>query len=192
MTELRIHGRGGQGTVMASEMLAAAMIHEGQSASCFPFFGQERRGAPVQAYLRYGRENMRMHNKIYTPNIVMILDAMLASGNACYQGLLPGGLVIANGQIDDIAAFAPKETASIAVIDGNKIALETMGRAITNTTMLGSFAGVTGAVKLESLLATLEDYFSGSSLKFNCECVRRGYNEVKIFAAREDGSLCPQ
>lgn len=190
MTELRIHGRGGQGTVMASEMLAAAMISEGQFASCFPFFGQERRGAPVQAYIRFGGEKTRIHNKIYTPNIVMVLDAMLVADTSCYKGLLPGGLVIANGQMNEVAALVPAEAETVAVVDGNRIALETMGRAITNTTMLGCFARVTGAVKLESLLKTLEDYFTGSALAGNCECIRRGYEEVETFAVQGSKAPC--
>lgn len=174
---------------MAAEILAAAMVKEETSVSCFPFFGQERRGAPVQAYVRYGAEKVRVRSRIYYPHIVMIMDARLANNPICYNGILSGGMVISNAPLEIVAAVAPAETSTIVTLNANEIALEVMGKAITNTAMLGCFAGATGAVKLETLKVALEDYFKGKVLKNNQDCMERGYHELKIYNRQSDGAF---
>lgn len=192
MIELRMHGRGGQGTVLAAEILASAMVAEGTSASCFPFFGQERRGAPVQAYVRYGEQQVRERSRIYNPNIVLILDTMLAANPVCYKGILPGGMVIANAPLQKMENVIPPEVSTVVTLNATEIALGETGKAITNTAMLGCFAGATGAVSVASLKKVLEDYFNGQVLLRNANCVQRGYDGICVYKRTSDGVFLPE
>ena len=79
MFEVRIHGRGGQGAVIASKILAVALFAEGKYVQAFPKFGVERRGAPVEAYIRFDEEKIYLRNEITSPDIVVILDASLGA-----------------------------------------------------------------------------------------------------------------
>ena len=189
MVEVRLHRRGGQGVVMAAEIIAASMVKEDRWASCFPFFGSERRGAPVQAFLRYGTEPARIRNKIYQPDVVMILDSMLAENTAWYRGLHNNGVVIVNSRIEAVEKLVPSECTTIVTCDANRIALEVMNRSITNSTMVGCFAAATHAVDPDTLSDTLSEYFSGKVLDFNRECLKRGFQETKEYRRQEDGSF---
>src|SRR3970040_562198 len=75
--EVRFHGRGGQGAVMGAQALAVAAAHDGDHAIAFPFFGAERRGAPVLAFTRFGKERLRTRTQVYEPHIVVVLDESL-------------------------------------------------------------------------------------------------------------------
>lgn len=77
MLEIRFHGRGGQGTVMASILLAKAFFNSGYYVQTFPVFGVERRGAPVEAYLRLDQKKILIRSNVYTPDHVVVQDAKL-------------------------------------------------------------------------------------------------------------------
>ncbi len=189
MTEVRLHGRGGQGMVKAAEILAASMLREGVPASCFPLFGSERRGAPVQSFLRYGEKRVRVRNKIYSPDVVVVSDASLAANPAWYKGLSGEGLAIVNSPAKNVTDILPPEAKTLVCVAGNDIAMEVMGRPITNTVMLGAFAGATGVVGLETLKSVLGEYFSGNTLELNRQCAEHGFNEFKTYRRQPDGSF---
>ncbi len=189
MIEMRLHGRGGQGTVMATEMIASSLLKEGQDVACFPFFGSERRGAPVQAYLRYGNERIRVRNKIYNPSIIMMFDSMLAKDSTYYKGLKSDGIVVVNSDIETMSSVVPPECQKILICNANKIALEVMNRSITNTTMIGCFARATGAIRMESVKETLSEYFSGKLLELNSICAERGFEESELYVRQDDGNF---
>jgi 2-oxoacid:acceptor oxidoreductase gamma subunit (pyruvate/2-ketoisovalerate family) len=96
MLEIRFHGRGGQGTVVATILLAKAFFQAGYHGQSFPLFGVERRGAPVEAYLRLDRSKIRVHTNVNTPDHVVVLDRTLLQNISVTRGLKPGGWVLVN------------------------------------------------------------------------------------------------
>ena len=180
MIEVRFHGRGGQGAVTSCELMAQAAIAEGKYAQAFPSFGPERRGAPLQAFLRISDEPIRLREKIYEPDVVVVLDpALLATGNV-KEGLKPEGTLVANSSksIADVrgeCGFSGRT----AVVDATKIAEEELGVPITNTTMLGALLKAVGLVKLESLKAPLDARFGKIAAK-NLKSLERAEKETQI------------
>ena len=107
MIEIRFHGRGGQGAVLASEMLAQAAFLDGKVPQSFPFFGVERRGAPVTAYARIDEKLISVRTSITAPDIVVVLDPGLLKTQPVADGLKPGGLVLVNSRKPPAEIAAP-------------------------------------------------------------------------------------
>ncbi|MBW2278866.1 MAG: 2-oxoacid:acceptor oxidoreductase family protein, partial [Deltaproteobacteria bacterium] len=148
MLELRFHGRGGQGAVTSAELLALAAIAQGKFAQAFPSFGPERRGAPVIAYARIDEKQIRNRTAVTTPNAVLVLDPSLLSIVNTSDGLAGNGFQVVNStktaaELKDEYGLAGK----LAVVNANHIAIEEIGRAITNTTLLGALVKATGLVE---------------------------------------------
>ncbi|MCK5562096.1 MAG: 2-oxoacid:acceptor oxidoreductase family protein, partial [Thermoplasmata archaeon] len=96
MIEIRFHGRGGQGAVVASNILAEAAFREGKDVQAFPYFGVERRGAPVTAFTKIDEKPIRVRSQIYEPDHVIVLDQSLLRSIDVAQGIKPGGLILVN------------------------------------------------------------------------------------------------
>lgn len=180
MGEIRIHGRGGQGTVIAAEMLANAFVLSGKYASVFPSFGVERRGSAVMAFARFGDAPIREHTRVYRPDILLMLDQSLTENPTYYEGFKHGGMIIANTKHEQNIVDLNRNQQVLASIDGVSIALEETGTAVTNTCMLGAFARATELVRLDDLKKALEMYFKGEVLAKNLRSLERGFKEVKI------------
>lgn len=180
MGEIRLHGRGGQGTVIAAEMLANAFVFGGKYASVFPSFGVERRGSAVMAFARYGEKPVRERTRVYRPDILLMFDQSLTEVLANYDGFKAGGMIIANTRHKQNIIDLDKKQQLLATIDGVSIALEETGTPITNTCMLGAFARASGLVRLADLKPALGLYFNGSVLEKNLRSLERGYAEVEI------------
>ena len=161
MIEVIIHGRGGQGVVVASEILAAAMFNEGKHVQAFPSFGAERRGAQVAAFMRGSDEPVLLRCQIARPDHVIVLDASILHNTDIGKTLKAGGWIVVNtaGRPD---LSGQTGNYQVATVDANEIAvrhgLGTRQSAIVNTAILGAFAKVTGVVRLESLLATIDQF----------------------------------
>ena len=156
--EVRFHGRGGQGAVMAAQALAVAASHDGYSAIAFPFFGAERRGAPVLAFTRFGQERLRVRTQVYEPHFVVVLDESLIGSVDVLAGLRPGGIAIVNTmRPPDRLRFSRK--AASATVDATSIALTYTKQAAANTAMLGAFAKATGLITLEGVEAGILEVF---------------------------------
>jgi 2-oxoisovalerate ferredoxin oxidoreductase gamma subunit len=179
MKEIRLHGRGGQGVVMGAEMLAYAFVLEGNHASSFPTFGAERRGAPVAAFLRFDEKPIRETHQIYEPDCVMVLDPFIGKTQVMFNGLKGDGIAVINTPKQTLEKW-PDALNVLGLVDATALALQEIGRAIVNTCMLGVIARVTGWVKLESVIASLDMNFDGTLLKKNENLVRRGYESVTI------------
>ncbi|UCG65380.1 MAG: 2-oxoacid:acceptor oxidoreductase family protein [Deltaproteobacteria bacterium] len=179
MKEIRFHGKGGEGAVMLSEMLCASLVYEGKHAASFPMFGFERRGAPVASFVRFDEEPVREKTQIYSPNCVVIIDRAQIHSELAYRGLLPGGVVVANSK-DALDKGLHENIDVVGVVDATMIALEEIGRPITNTAMLGAFAATTKWVGLEAILSVLDQYFSEDILQKNLQAAKRGYGEVSV------------
>lgn len=181
MYEVRFHGRGGQGAVMAAALLAAAMLEEGKYAVSIPAFGFERRGAPVVSFVRCSDREIRQLTNIYTPDCLICVDPSLARSVDIFSGLKPGGtLVQATHKPLAEVALAPN-VATVGLCDAVGIALQVFKRPITNTLMLGAFARTTGIVSLDALRRTLEDSdFRDAGLQQNLVALERGYHETTV------------
>lgn len=181
MHEIRIHGRGGQGAVMAAKILAKALVEEGKVAKAIPSFSFERRGAPVEAYLRFDEKPIRQITNIYHPDCIICLDPTLARAVDIFRGTKPNCVWIhaTKKSFDQIAV--PDTISRVGLCDAIGIALEIFQRPITNTIMLGALAKTTGMVSLASLNNGMETAaFRDALLDQNIEAVRRGYNETKV------------
>jgi 2-oxoacid:acceptor oxidoreductase gamma subunit (pyruvate/2-ketoisovalerate family)/2-oxoacid:acceptor oxidoreductase delta subunit (pyruvate/2-ketoisovalerate family) len=177
LIEIRFHGRGGQGAVTAVKILASAIYLEGKYTQAIPMYGTERRGAPVVAFCRVDDTRIRERDLVHEPYIVVVLDSLLSRSVDVTEGLKPGGLVLIN------YPGTYKETGlagdfKIATVDATKIALEVIGRPITNTAILGAFAKATGLVKLESLEEAIKGELPSRIIATNVETMRRAYRET--------------
>lgn len=180
MKEVRLHGRGGQGAVTSAELVATAAIDEGRFAQAFPSFGPERRGAPVAAFIRVSENQIRTREKVYHPDIVVVLDSSLPSLVNVAAGLKDDGIIILN------TAFSEEEVrerfglkAKLALVDANTIAHEVIGMPITNTTMLGALLKATGIVGMDALDEALERRF-GRIAEKNKAAMRRAFEETVV------------
>jgi pyruvate ferredoxin oxidoreductase gamma subunit len=186
--ETRWHGRGGQGTVTAARILAEAAYYEGfQGVQTIPFFGAERRGAPVAAFTRFSKEPIRIHSNVYAPDIVVVVDSTLFESGVAKitDGLKTGGILIINtpGNSDTVSRIGslPRD-AKVFTVDATsisiKLGLEVAGLALSATPMLGAFAKATGLISLDSMLEALSGTFHGGEGEKNLKAVETAYQET--------------
>ncbi len=180
MIEIRFHGRGGQGAVTSAELTALAAIEQGKYAQAFPSFGPERRGAPVMAFVRVSDEPIRTREKIYEPDIVVVLDPTLLDIVNVASGLKDNGIVVLNTtksaeEVREVSGISSK----LALVDARRIALETMGIPITNTTLLGAMLKATDLLPLSALEGPLQDRFGRIAGK-NIQASQRAYEETVV------------
>jgi 2-oxoisovalerate/pyruvate ferredoxin oxidoreductase gamma subunit len=154
MIEIRIHGRGGQGAVVASKILAVALFGEGRQVQAFPKFGVERRGAPVEAFLRLDTEKILIRSEITCPDHVVVLDATLTEVVDVTAGLAENGWIIINTPRPPGSFDHPKRF-RVACVDAGHIATElrlgSRSAPIVNTAICGAFARCTELVGLASV-----------------------------------------
>jgi len=143
MIEIKLLGRGGQGAYLSAEMLAAAFVKEGKYATAFPMFGGERRGAPVNVFVRFDDKPIRLKSQIYYPDCCIITDPVLGKLPDALKGLKPGGVVIMN-EPAPLQERPHPNAILVATVDATGIALAEVGRPITNTVMLGAFISSSG------------------------------------------------
>jgi pyruvate ferredoxin oxidoreductase gamma subunit len=184
--EIRWHGRGGQGTVTAAKVLADACLSGGRHVQAFPEYGPERSGAPLRAYNRVSAKPLRMHCPVLNPQVVSVVDASLLDSIDVSEGATDDAFFIINtskdpGELHEKLHSKPGQR--VFTVDATKIALECIGRALPNASMLGAICKVTGIVSLERML---EDVRKSFGKKFpqriidgNIEATRRGYEELK-------------
>lgn len=181
MIEIRFHGRGGQGAVTAANILAIAAFKEGKDVQAFPYFGVERRGAPVTAFTKIDDRPVRIKSQIYEPDYVVVLDSSLLKAVNVTQGLKNEGIVIINAEKrpEDIKGVKGK----IATVDATAIAVKhglgSKEAPIVNTAILGAFAKVSGVVKLKSIVESIMDS-APAKKKENAEAAKEAYDNTLI------------
>jgi pyruvate ferredoxin oxidoreductase gamma subunit len=180
MKEIRIHARAGQGAITTAVLLGEAYFREGRYAYCFPHFGAARMGAPMNAYVRVDDKPVRLRSKIYEPDYVLVSDSTLMRGFNCLSGLKEDGIAIIN-EGDDIQIPKQKARQKIFVVPGNKIAMETIGRPIVNTVLLGAYAAASGQIKIEDLIEAIKKRMKGKIAEGNIEAAKRGFDFVKNY-----------
>lgn len=174
MIEIRFHGRGGQGAVTAAEILAKAAFEDGKYCQAFPFFGAERKGAPVMAFTRIADDPIRRRYQVYNPNYVIVLDETLLDAVDVLSGLKEDGKVIINSKNPvDLGEIESRN------IDATGIALDILRVPIVNTVMLGAFAGATGVVTVDSVVKVTKETFPGKMGEKNAKAVEVAYEQIK-------------
>ncbi len=181
MIEIRFHGRGGQGAVTSSELMAQAAIGSGKYAQAFPSFGPERRGAPVTSFLRISETPIRLREKIYQPNVVVVLDPSVMNVTKVNAGLKDDGFLIINSthpaeKIREQYGFTQK----IATVDALHIALEILKVPITNTVMMGALSKVMGVATPQEVKGPLDDRFGPTLAPKNLEAFQRAFDTVNV------------
>jgi 2-oxoacid:acceptor oxidoreductase gamma subunit (pyruvate/2-ketoisovalerate family) len=188
MHELRFHGRGGQGTVVASKLLATALFLEGREVQSFPMFGVERRGAPVTAFLRLDDVPILLRCEILEPDELIVLDESLVRAVDVTAGLKPGGRILINSP--RLPEFYPRllECARVATVDASGIAtrlgLGTRTQPIVNTAILGAFAAWSGLVRLQSVCRAIHTEVPGN-IEANVNAALEAAAAVRRAAERE-------
>ena len=160
MISIRFHGRGGQGAVIASKLLASAFFREGWQVQAFPSFGAERTGAPVAAFLRADHRPITAHYQIYEPDHVVVLDPVLLDTTDVTAGLVEGGWIVVNTTRRPEALGLP-DRFNVGTCDATAIALRhglgTRTNPIVNTAIAGAFSALTGLVDLASVVECIPD-----------------------------------
>ncbi|MGQ9588040.1 MAG: 2-oxoacid:acceptor oxidoreductase family protein [Thermoplasmata archaeon] len=181
LIEVRFHGRGGQGVVVASEVLANAAFNMGYEVSAFPFFGVERRGAPVTAYTRIDRKPIWVKSSIYWPDYVVVLDSSLLRGVDVLEGLKPEGQVLINLPESRRLENLPPRF-KYYVIDATSIAsfhgIGTQTAPIVNTAIMGGFAKMCDAVSLEAVLRSIRE-LAPAKEEENVAAAKEAYERTK-------------
>ncbi|MEN9979306.1 MAG: 2-oxoacid:acceptor oxidoreductase family protein [candidate division WOR-3 bacterium] len=186
--EIRWHGRGGQGAKTAALLFGEAALETGKYIQAFPEYGPERMGAPVTAFNRLSEEPIYSHSGIKNPDIVVVLDPSLIEPAGVTEGLKPDGILLVNtAETPDALRKRLKlpESVRVYTVDASTIALETVGRDVPNTPMLGALARVTGVLELEPMIAAIRSKlgakFRGREklVEDNLRSIRRAFEEVK-------------
>ena len=161
--EIRWHGRGGQGAVTAAKLLAETALELGRQVQSFPQFGSERRGAPIAAYTRIDEKPITLYNTIEEPNVVIVLDPSLAGFLPVTRGLRADGLLIINSpeSPDAVRRALRWESGTVSTVPATRIAVEHLGRPVTNTAMLGAFFAATDLLPLEKVTGVVRATFTG-------------------------------
>lgn len=158
MYEIRFHSRGGQGGVTAARLLAISALYDGKYATACPFYGAERRGAPVVSFVRIADSPIKIYSQIRSPDLVVILDASVMNTVDVLHGLRPDGQVI----INHAHPFECREFVTHHV-DLTGIALQfnlvVAGSPILNTPVLGALAKI-GIVSKEAVISSINEMFT--------------------------------
>jgi 2-oxoacid:acceptor oxidoreductase gamma subunit (pyruvate/2-ketoisovalerate family) len=160
MMEIRFHGRGGQGTVIASKILADALAKEGNYVQAYPEFGVERRGAPVYAFIRIDNKPIYDKSRIYTPDHVVVVDPTLVEAIDVTEGLKPGGIIIINSDRKP-EEFKFPAAYRVYTINATEIAVKyklgTLAAPIVNTAIVGAVIKILNLCRLESLIEAIRE-----------------------------------
>jgi len=179
MKEIRFHGRGGQGVVVASEILVGAFLKDGKFAQSFPFFGVERRGAPVSAFLRCDQQPIWEKTQVYSPDCLILTDLRLLKAVDVFAGVKAGAFLVVNSENLEIENV-PKQISTVGRVNATRIAMDCLGSPIVSTCILGAFAVATGWVSLDAVLEEVEQMLPGEIAKANQRAVSRAFAETCI------------
>ncbi len=182
MVEIRFHGRGGQGTVVATILLAKALFQAGFFVQSFPVFGVERRGAPVEAYLRLNRRKILLRTNVYAPDHVVVLDRTLLQGIDVTRGLKSGGWVLINtpGVPNELERFRGFR---VATVDATRIALNhglgTRTHPIVNTAIMGAFARMMETPPMEAIARAIYEE-APAKPEENLRAAEEAYSDARL------------
>lgn len=178
--EIRLHGRGGQGIVLAAEIIVHAAMIDGIYGSALPSFGVERRGSPVTSFVRLDDRPIREKSQIYSPNCIVVSDSTLLGSMDVFAGIQAGTTVVLNSTKKVETSHLPFQITRLGVLDATQIALEVLGIPVTNTAIVGAFAKATGWVQVSSILEGIRRVMPPELVERNIEAARRAAQEVRL------------
>ena len=186
LTEIRWHGRGGQGAKTAALLFADAALSEGKHIQAFPEYGPERMGAPVQSFNRLSDEPITLHCGVESPRIVVVLDSTLMNSVDVTAGLPEDGILLVNTSETpaEIRRKAKFSKGKVFVVDASKISVEEIGKDIPNTPMLGALIKATSLIDFERMLKDTEKKLTKKfrhkpeMIKGNIKAIQRAHEEV--------------
>jgi pyruvate ferredoxin oxidoreductase gamma subunit len=174
MTEIRWHGRGGQGAFTAAKILGAAALKEDKYALSFPSFGPERRGAPVLAFTKIDDKPIQNRSEVKKCNYIVFLDETLFSADYIMD-LKENGIIIVS--LSNASVYS--QYSQVITIDALTIAEEILHMPITNTAILGALIGLSGIIELDSIYSAVEQYLNKKILQKNIEIIKKSFLAVK-------------
>ena len=184
LVEIVFHGRGGQGSVTAANLLVAAALKDGnKGVQAFPFFGAERRGAPVRAFARVSEEEIYLRSEIYTPDIVIVLDESIMDIVDVLKGLKNNGKILINTTKDpQDFDFSSKYT--VATIDATGVAIKhgilVGGIPVVNTPILGAVPRILDRVTLKSIQEVVKGKWKSDLATKNVKATQDAYDQVEV------------
>lgn len=184
LVEIRIHGRGGQGNVVAAYLLAAAALADGSFGQAFPSFGPERRGAPVTAFVRIADHPVRRHCQVKSPSFLLVQDEALLRTDDITAGLGEKGAMLVNSSRSK-EELPVARNINLVTIPATALAQQILGRPVPNTALAAAFLSLTKLVRLDALEAALAQQFSGDTLARNTRLVREAAQMVPAGAWQE-------
>jgi len=184
LVEIIFHGRGGQGAVTAANLLVAAALNDGnKGVQAFPFFGAERRGAPVRAFARISDEEINLRSEIYTPDIVIVLDESIMDIVDVLKGLKKEGKILINTRKKP-KDFDFSKKFTVATVDATGIALKNEilvgGIPVVNTPILGAVPKILDRVTLKSIQETVKGKWKGDLAEKNMKATQDAYDHVEV------------
>ena len=186
ITEIRWHGRAGQGTVSAAKILADTAMAAGDYVQAFPEYGPEREGAPLRAYNRVSKRPFSIYCEIEHPGVIVLIDPTLIDTVDITEGATPETVFLINSPkcVADLKAAHPQlKPFRVTTVDATNISLAALGKSFPNTPTLGALAKVSGVVGLETLLENVKGILgkklSAEVIDKNLSIVRRGFEEVQ-------------
>lgn len=159
LTEIRWHGRGGQGAKTAALLLADVAFQLGKHVQGFPEYGPERMGAPITAYDRISDTPIRVHSNIYEPDYVVVVDETLLECVDVTAGLKKEGAILVNTvkTKEEILPHLKGYEGQVYIIDARKVCMETLGKYFPNTPMLAAIVKVSGIIEPETFFSLMKD-----------------------------------
>jgi len=184
--EVRWHGRGGQGVVTASRILASAALKGGYYLQSLPDFGAERSGAPIAAYTRIRETPVIDRGPVYAPDAVIVLDASLIGQVDVEIGLVDDGTIIvntANPNSPALKRLKLKPGQQLWTVDARKIAIELIKRNVPNTPILGVFARCVPVLDIDTMSHAIDELmsetFPPNIVEANLKALRLGHDQAK-------------
>lgn len=183
MFQIRIHGRGGQGVVSASELLSVAAFEEGKYSQSFPSFGSERMGAPVQAFARISDEPITTREPVMEPDMLIIQDPTLFHAINVFEGANTDGYLLINSSKSPQELGIEQMTSQypiyhVVTIAATELALKYIKQPKPNTVLLGAFAALSHMVKIQALESAIRDKFPQRIAEPNISATKAGYNLI--------------
>ncbi|MFH0888019.1 MAG: 2-oxoacid:acceptor oxidoreductase family protein [Planctomycetota bacterium] len=185
VTEIRWHARGGQGAMLAARTLARVAISENKYAQGMPEFGPERMGAPIRAYNRISAGKFSLYCSVVNPDVVVVLDPSIMETIDVTEGINKDGIIIINTKQlpSELRGKLKNDVNKVYTVDATGISVDTLGRPMPNTPIMGAIVKITGLITLEGLLTDIKhsfgDKFSPKVVEGNLISIKRGFAEIK-------------
>jgi len=185
MTEIRWHGRGGQGAKTAAQLVAQVALEEGKCSQGFPEYGPERMGAPIRGFTRISDQAIRVHCPIEKPDVVVVLDETLIGTGAVTEAAGENTIFVINSSADPQAMREQLKVhgSTVYCVDATKISIQELGRPMPNTPMVGALIRATECISMEAIQRDVEakflKKFGEKVAQGNIRAIQRAYEEVQ-------------